>query len=176
MRHQARWFALWGLVCSMSTVVFGQQTSATLTQGITVQLSKVTAISGGSTADVLYGTYVLGDSRLFLVQKSGLIRYINPNTTNDTGTVMLDFSTALPGFLQTNSEKGLLGMAFSPDFDNPSAPGYRKFYTYSSESAAANGTADFLFPESATTAVDNYAVLREWTANTGVTGITGSSR
>src|SRR5262249_47192925 len=136
----------------------------------------VNTITGGTSADVLYGTFIPGDSRLFLVQKSGVIRSINPSVSNDPGTVILNFSTALPGFLQTDSEKGLLGMAFSPDFNNPSAPGFRKFYTYSSESSALNGSADFTFPESATTAVNNYAVLREWTANAGATGITGSSR
>jgi glucose/arabinose dehydrogenase len=159
----------------ISTVAHAQQTSGTLGLGsVTAQLKRVNVISGGSSADALYGTYAPGDSRLFFVQKTGLIRYIDPNTVDGTVSTLVNFSTALPGLLETNSEKGLLGLAFHPDFNNSNAPGFRKFYTYTSEDHAQLGSADFIFPESAITPVDNYAVLREWTANAGITSASPS--
>jgi glucose/arabinose dehydrogenase len=167
------------LVCAavvfMQASASAQQTSSTLTLGaISAQLKRVNVISGGASADAIYGTYAPGDSRLFVVQKTGAIRYIDPNVVGGTVNTLVDLNTALPGFLETNSEKGLLGMAFHPDFNNPNSPGFHKFYTYTSEDETKLGAADFLFPESATTPVDNYAVLREWTANAGITSATPS--
>jgi glucose/arabinose dehydrogenase len=52
-----------------------------------------------------------GDSRLFVVQKGGLIRIVNANGSVNA-TPFLDLST----LVSTNSERGLLGLAFHPNY------------------------------------------------------------
>lgn len=52
-----------------------------------------------------------GDSRLFVVQKSGLIRILNTNGTVNT-TPFLNLST----LISSDGERGLLGLAFHPNY------------------------------------------------------------
>jgi glucose/arabinose dehydrogenase len=52
-----------------------------------------------------------GDSRLFVVQKGGLIRILNAD-----GTVNPTPFLNLSAFVSTNSERGLLGLAFHPNY------------------------------------------------------------
>jgi hypothetical protein len=53
-----------------------------------------------------------GSGRLFIVQKGGLIRVLDPDTGAIDPTAFLDAS----GCIVTNGEQGLLGLAFAPDF------------------------------------------------------------
>ena len=65
----------------------------------------------------LFATVPKGDSRLFIVEQSGLIEILQNGTA--LPTPFLDLSNAV----NTLDERGLLGMAFDPDFaDN------RRFY------------------------------------------------
>jgi hypothetical protein len=159
------------------------QTAANLTLGpVSVELRRVNTILGSQNANPLYGTFAPGDTKLFLVQQGtvdanpdlpGKILYIDPSNVDGPVGTLLDFNAQLPGVLDiTHFEKGLLGLAFHPDFNNRAKPGYLKFYTYSNESRTAHGpdpfgSPDFIHPESAgaATRVNNLAVLREWTAN-----------
>lgn len=52
-----------------------------------------------------------GDSRLFIVEKAGKIKILNTNGTVNS-TPFLDISS----LVTTNSERGLLGLAFHPDY------------------------------------------------------------
>ena len=52
-----------------------------------------------------------GDSRLFVVQKGGLIRILNAN-----GTINATPFINLSSIITTNGERGLLGLAFHPDY------------------------------------------------------------
>ncbi|WP_291137009.1 PQQ-dependent sugar dehydrogenase [Flavobacterium sp. UBA7663] len=52
-----------------------------------------------------------GDSRLFVVQKGGLIRILNANGTINTTPFM-----NLSSIITTNGERGLLGLAFHPNY------------------------------------------------------------
>ena len=52
-----------------------------------------------------------GDSRLFVVEKTGRIKIVNSNGTINT-TPFLDISS----LVTTNSERGLLGLAFHPNY------------------------------------------------------------
>ncbi len=56
-----------------------------------------------------------GTNRLFVVQQRGLIRVVQPGTT--TYTNFIDLSSVAS---QSGSERGLLGLAFHPDFENNS--------------------------------------------------------
>tara|TARA_R110002049_G_scaffold47902_1_gene138375 strand:- start:63254 stop:64570 length:1317 start_codon:yes stop_codon:yes gene_type:complete len=70
-------------------------------------------------------------------------------------------------------ERGLLGLAFHPDFAAPGQPGYGKFYTHTSETNA--GAADFTVPLSPGTAPDHQAVVREWTVDPTLDDVTASA-
>lgn len=54
-----------------------------------------------------------GDERLFVLTRDGTIRIINPDGTVRP-TLFLDISAKISSY--TNSEEGLLGLAFSPDY------------------------------------------------------------
>jgi hypothetical protein len=183
-----------------------QQTSANIPTGpVSARLKLMNTVvdsdagsSNNANTNILYGTSALGDSRLFLVQQGttsgspdtpGKLIAINPNVVNSAQTTILNFDTALPGALDvTQNEKGLLGLAFHPNFNKPEMPGYLKFYTYTNEvrsyhaglTGTPSGAPDYIHPELTSdpaTLVNNIAVLREWTANsTTPTGVTGSSR
>jgi len=59
-----------------------------------------------------------------------------------------------------NDERGLLGLAFHPGFNNPSSAGYQTLYTYNSEMIPTNTMPDFPCPNNAT---NNYMnVVNEW--------------
>src|SRR3546814_20303544 len=53
-----------------------------------------------------------GSGRVFVVQKGGLIRILDPATGAITPTPVLNVSAEV----STNSERGLLGLASAPDF------------------------------------------------------------
>src|SRR3546814_13554431 len=53
-----------------------------------------------------------GSGRVFVVQKGGLIRILDPATGAITPTPFLNVSAEV----STNSERGLLGLATAPDF------------------------------------------------------------
>ncbi len=69
-------------------------------------MTKVAAAHGFS--QPLYLTNA-GDDRLFVVEKGGLIKIIHPNESVST---FLNISTKV----STNSERGLLGLAFHPEY------------------------------------------------------------
>ena len=60
----------------------------------------------------LFVTPIPGTGQLAVVQKAGRIRVLDPDTGTIAGTDFLDVSSEV----STNSERGLLGLAFSPDF------------------------------------------------------------
>lgn len=78
-------------------------------------------------------------------------------------TPFLDLSARLVTLSPDYDERGLLGLAFHPGFNDPASPGFRKFYTYTSEPVA--GAADFTVPK--TTAFDHQSVVAEWQASAG---------
>jgi hypothetical protein len=55
-----------------------------------------------------------GSGRLFVAEKGGLIRILNP----DTGAVNTTPFLNLSGAIATAGEKGLLGLAFAPDYES----------------------------------------------------------
>src|SRR5690606_22643138 len=61
------------------------------------------------------------DDRLFVVEKTGRIRILHPATGVIEPTPFLNLSAQV----STNNERGLLGLAFDPDFRQP---GNRYFY------------------------------------------------
>jgi glucose/arabinose dehydrogenase len=76
-----------------------------------------------------------GDAnRLFLVEQNGLLRIIQ-NGTLLPGSA-LDLSNLITNTLvpsNPNDERGFLGLAFHPGFNNPASPGFRTLYTFNSQ-------------------------------------------
>jgi glucose/arabinose dehydrogenase len=102
-----------------------------------------------------------GTGRMFLVEQTGKIRIFNNGSLG--ATPFLDVSSRLVALSANYDERGLLSMAFHPGFSNPSSPGYRKIYTYTSE--PVSGAADFTVP--ITGAFNHQAVLAEWQVSAG---------
>ena len=88
----------------------------------------------------LYGNCPPGDThRLFVLEQNGLIWVIQDGVLLPTPA--LDLRSVVSPPLVTsnpNDERGLLGLAFHPGFNNPSSPGYRTLYTYNSEMIPSN--------------------------------------
>jgi glucose/arabinose dehydrogenase len=102
-------------------------------------------------------------SRLFVLEQNGLIRVIQNGVL--LSTPALDITNRVQPPLvasNPNDERGLLGLAFHPGYNNPASPGYRTLYTYNSEQT--NGTLVYPCPANA---VNNYRnVVNEWKITT----------
>jgi glucose/arabinose dehydrogenase len=100
-------------------------------------------------------------SRLFVVEQNGLLWIIQNGVLlpapalNITNRVQPPLIASNP-----NDERGFLGLAFHPGFNNPASPGYQTLYTYNSETNPAATTPTYVCPNGA---VNNYRnVLNEW--------------
>jgi glucose/arabinose dehydrogenase len=74
-----------------------------------------------------------GGQRVFIVDQAGLIRVLE----NDVLATepWLDVTARLVKLQPEFDERGLLGLAFDPDYTKAGAPGHRRFFTYTSEAA-----------------------------------------
>jgi glucose/arabinose dehydrogenase len=88
----------------------------------------------------LYGINPPGDtSRLFVLEQNGKVLVMENGALLPGLALDLQSRVAPPlNPANANDERGLLGMAFHPDFFNAAAPGYRTLYTYTSEPSAGN--------------------------------------
>lgn len=138
---------------------------------ITAELHTIVPAGQISAPDFLTTDGVPGDGRLFVVSQAGQIRVISGGALQPTP--FFDASTALGGNLIAADERGLLGLAFSPDFATAGAAGFHKVYTFTSENPAGNAPT-FTQPEmSSPTYQDSntQSVIREWTTNAAGTAI-----
>jgi glucose/arabinose dehydrogenase len=101
-----------------------------------------------------------GDThRLFVVEQGGLLRIIQDGILLPGAA--LDISNRVSPPLNQgspNDERGLLGLAFHPGFNNPVSPGYQTLYTYNSEVLGTGPT--YTAPNGATQNYKN--VINEW--------------
>ncbi len=116
---------------------------------IAVHLKPLANISSGN-----YGISAPGDpNRLFVVEQKGQILIMEQNGTV-LPTPALDIgSRVAPPLVTTsvNDERGLLGLAFHPDYANPGTAGFRKVYTFGSEPVPVGTTPTYATPNSAPT-------------------------
>ena len=96
-----------------------------------------------------------GTGRIFVADQNGSVLQIHPGGST---SVFLDLGAAT-SLVANQSQKGVNGFAFHPDYHVPGAPGHGKFYTASSQSVAS-GTPDFPVPAGAAT--DHHSVIHEW--------------
>jgi glucose/arabinose dehydrogenase len=103
-----------------------------------------------------------GDSnRLFVVEQNGLLRIIQNGMLLPEAALDIQSRVTPPlNPANANDERGFLGLAFHPGFNNPSSAGYQTFYTYNSELIPAATTPTYPVT---TTATNNYKnVVNEW--------------
>ena len=101
-----------------------------------------------------------GSGRLFIADQRGKIQIIDTDTDTLQATPFLDISAKLVPQRAGFDERGLLGMAFHPDYSTPSAAGEGKFYLYySAPSPNAPGTAN--------APVDHQSVIAEYSVSAG---------
>lgn len=113
-------------------------------------------VASGLTAPIDLQDAADGSGRLFIVEQVGRIKILQNGAI--LPTPFLDVSDRLVEITPDYDERGLLGLAFHPDFNNPSAAGYRKLYTYTSE--PVSGKADFSVPHR--DPFDHQDVIAEW--------------
>src|SRR5262249_30325594 len=110
----------------------------------------------------LYGVSPPGDMhRLFVLEQNGLVRIIQDGVLLPTPALDLQ-SLVQPPLVASNpnDERGLLGLAFHPGFNNPASPGYQTLYTYNSETNSSNGPPTYPLPGGA---INNYKnAVNEW--------------
>ncbi|MEJ2702618.1 MAG: hypothetical protein P8Z79_09270 [Sedimentisphaerales bacterium] len=85
--------------------------------------------------------------RMYIVDQAGLVRVIQQGQLLEEPLLdVRDLLVQPLGFLGSFDvndfdERGFLGLAFHPDFADPTRPGFQRFYTYTSEPVA--GPTDF---------------------------------
>ncbi len=115
----------------------------------------------------LYGISPPGDSsRLFVLEQNGLVRVVQ-NGSVVAGSALDMQSLVSPPFnsANANDERGLLGIAFHPGFNDSQSPGYRTLYTYNSQSIPVGEGTTYPAPNGATQAYKN--VINEWKVSAG---------
>jgi glucose/arabinose dehydrogenase len=108
-----------------------------------------------------YGISPPGDmSRLFVIEQQGQLRIIQ------NGTLLPGNALDIQPLISTshnptsaNDERGFLGLAFHPGFNNDASPGFRTLYTYASE---PNGTTPPTYPVPAGATQNYKLVVNEW--------------
>ena len=95
-----------------------------------------------------------GTDRLFILEQPGQVRLVK-NGVLQAGA-FLDVSTRLTN-LNFVDERGLIGMAFHPDYATPGADGFGKVYTHTSE--PNSGVIDF---DDGTASTNHQSVIAEW--------------
>lgn len=100
-------------------------------------------------------------SRLFVVEQNGLLRVIQNGSLLPTPALDLQSLVSPPlNPANANDERGLLGLAFHPGFDDPSSLGFQTLYTYNSEPIPEGTSPTYAAPNDA---VQNYKnVINEW--------------
>jgi hypothetical protein len=134
-----------------------QLTSAIAPGDTTIYLDNTTD-AGSAALDMAVPAGESG--RMFFVTQGGIVRLYRPG---DAGTSQY-VNIASHVSLISTGERGLLGMAFHPDFNAPAGtPGRGKFFTHTSETHAGN--ADFSHPEIGLAGGDHHSVIREWSVD-----------
>ncbi len=130
-----------------------------------IKLEPVVNLSGFIPIDA---ATIPGDGKLYVgtyLASSASVQIVDPVAKTVSGTPFLTFAdTGVP-----IGNQGLQGMTFSPNFNDDSQPGYRKFYTYEAETGPSGSEIMFLHPEVANP--QWVGVVREWTANAAGTAV-----
>ncbi len=106
-----------------------------------IQLAPV--VSSGLSSPLFVGHAGDGSDRLFIVERGGIIKVLQPGAS--TPTTFLDIDAKV----LSGGERGLLGLAFHPQYESNG----RFFVYYTRDSAASAATATSSSPSSASRAI-----------------------
>jgi len=100
-------------------------------------------------------------NRLYVVEQAGLLRVID-NGVLQPGSVLDIQSRVQPPLnaANANDERGFLGLAFHPGFNDANSPGFRTLYTYTSEPIPAASGPTYAAPNGAQQNYQN--LISEW--------------
>lgn len=111
-----RWIALWGLV-TMLAACGGSGNEQSADTSLPAGVARVfPGLSFSMITDIRVQADAAGDAYLFVVEKDGTIRRLDPNAEAPSAELYLDVSDLED--LTTAGEQGLLGLAFDPDHVN----------------------------------------------------------
>ncbi len=96
-----------------------------------------------------------GSGRMFVAQQGGQIRVVQGSLVSPQP--FLDLGGGGLNRVVTGGERGLLGLAFHPDFSSLSAPGRGRFYVYYSAPSSSGGNHDSVVSEFRVSADPNRA-------------------
>ena len=125
-----------------------------------IQVWMRTVASGLGAPD--YGIAPPGDNqRMFVVEQGGLLRVMQ-NGVLQAGSALNISSRVVPPLnpASANDERGFLGLAFHPGYNDPSSIGFRTLYTYTSEPVPVGSTPTYPTPNGASTGYQ--MVVAEW--------------
>jgi len=99
-----------------------------------------------------------GDTnRLFVIEQKGLLRVVQNGALLDGNALDIQSRMAM-NTASANEERGFLGLAFDPGYNNPASVGYHILYTYTSEATGTGPT--YVAPNGVTNVYKN--VIAEW--------------
>jgi glucose/arabinose dehydrogenase len=129
----------------------------------------LTPVATGLTAPVDARSGPVADGRLYVTDQAGKVQIYQNNALQGT---LIDVSSRLTPLQAGYDERGLLGFAFDPSFNDQGSQGFHKVYTYTSE--AINGAADFTVPNPSPMNCQN--VVAEWTVDPATNQVLPASR
>lgn len=98
--------------------------------------------------------------RLFVIDQAGQVRIVAKGTLLPEPA--LDLTARMVKLNRDFDERGLLGIAFDPDFTKAGSAGYQRVFTYSSEPVRDDGKPAELSNPNATGKPDHEGVLASW--------------
>jgi glucose/arabinose dehydrogenase len=106
-------------------------------------------------------------NRLFVVEQNGLLRVLENDVLLPGSALDIQSRVQMPpvgtgpmNAGNANDERGFLGLAFHPGFNDPSNNGYRTLYTYSAEGVPVGTQPTYAVPNNATLSFQ--MVIAEW--------------
>lgn len=96
--------------------------------------------------------------RFFIVDQAGTVRVLEAGSLRDEP--FLDATQRLVALRPNFDERGLLSIAFDPDFARPGSQGHRRVFAYTSE--PATGTPTFPFLHGGDAQPDHHSVIASW--------------
>jgi glucose/arabinose dehydrogenase len=110
--------------------------------------------------------------RLLVADQAGFVRVIEGGVLRDEA--FLDATQRLVPLKPNFDERGLLSIAFDPEFRKTDRPGHRRVFVYTSE--PATGTPTFPFLHGADAQPDHHTVIASWKVRPDGLGVEPASR
>jgi glucose/arabinose dehydrogenase len=152
-------FMLAGALALNSEVKAQQDVLPPIPKG-TIAIQLQTVATGLAAPD--YAINAPGDpSRLFVLEQKGQVLILQNGNLLPTPALDIQSLVSPPlNITNANDERGLLGIAFHPGFNDVNSPGYHTLYTYNSQLIPAGNLPTYSAPNNATQGYEN--AINEW--------------